>query len=280
MDHYGTVIYTDKNMFDKIKKVFKPKSEPKKRKRAISHAAAEQADKLDKAADIKKGKALFWDKYPHYPQMSTIYRKMFQKYLIDNGSKVKFYDEVCGTDMCSIVSGNGPYVEYLCDDENASIIDNNVTTFNLFKKIEHLKPQAQEGQKTYIGHVFSLNPKLDAEVNIDWDELDNNTLPGGFVFIPKMITTEDDGKIPPEQLADNITFYFFIDLDHTQHWITILEAKIDKLQKEAPSGLSGASSTVIEAFKDEVTKWASVIRKLKSGKAKIFSRVYKHDDEP
>lgn len=268
-------------MFDKIKNIFKSKPEPKKRVRKVATEAPPEQDSAETTeADIKLGKELFWGKYPHYPEMSTVYRKIFQKYEIDNTSTIKVYDSICGTDMCNIASGSGPNVDYLCDDKYASLVEKNIKKLGLGDKFSRLSDEAAaDNSIQYLAHVFSFYPKLDDESSIDWQLLDESTMAGGFVFLPKLVTNpKDEDKKPSQKLADNITFYFYIELDHTAHWIAVLENKIATLQKETPPGLVGASKAVIDTFRDEVTKWAREIKKLKSEKTKIVTSIYKHDD--
>jgi hypothetical protein len=269
-------------MFDRIKNIFKPKSAPKKRVRKVATEITQKRDDAKTTeADIKLGKELFWGRYPHYPEMSTVYRKIFQKFEIDNTRQIKVYDSICGTDMCNIASGSGPNVHYMCDDKYAKLVDKNIKKLGLGDKLERLIGQGAEGDATqYFAHVFSFYPKLDHEGSIDWQALDDITAPGGFVFLPKLVTNPtDETKKPSQKLADNIAFYYYIELDHTAHWISMLENKIATLKKDTPPGLNGANKAVIDTFRREVTKWAQEIKKLKSKKTKIVTSVYKHDDE-
>lgn len=274
-------------MFDKVKNIFGSKPEPKKRVRK-SFAIQDDSlmtpteDAVATEADINRGKELFWGRYPYYPEMSTIYRKLFQKFQIDNSKLIKVYDPICGADMCQLASGSGPNVEYICEKHQAELVEGNIKKLDLGKKMERLASDApSDGVRKYFAHVFSFYPNLDDESSVNWSELDDNTLSNGYVFLPKLVTNPtNEKKKPSEKLADNIAFYFYIDMDQTNHWTQVLEKKIEILQKETPRGLVGSNKFVIEAFRAEVTKWALLIKQLKSGEIKIVTSVYKHDEIP
>ncbi len=273
-------------MLENIRSLFenKPnKGKPVRRSFIKSGQISEQKSNHQTTAkeDIKKGKELFWGRYPYYPEMSVVYRKLFQKFQIDNSKRIKVYDSLCGTDMCNIASGSGPSVEYLCDDDHISSVLQHIKKLGLSDKIDRLGAADEGAQGTqYFAHVFSFYPTLDHEKSIDWQKLDDCTLPSGYVFLPKLVTTsEDEKKEPSQKLADNIAFYFYLELDHTDHWILALEKKIDILQKETPPGLAAANENIIKAFRDEVTKWVGLTKQLKSGQVRIVTSIYKHDDE-
>lgn len=229
--------------------------------------------------DIIMGKNLFWGRYPHYPEMSTIYRKIFQKYNIDNTKVIKVHDALCGADMCNISAGSGPNVEYISEKDFNSVIDKHIKLLALSKKFEHLIDDHTNKKQEYAAHVYSFYPKLDAENQIDWLKLADNTTPGGFVFVPKIITNSKEAlKKPSEKLADNIEFYFYINLDHTAHWIKVIENKIAALETRTAENLKRASKHSLIAFKDEVTKWAAQLKRLKTGQIKMMTAVYKRDD--
>ncbi|HPF47113.1 MAG: hypothetical protein KDF58_06780 [Alphaproteobacteria bacterium] len=270
-------------MLKKIKSFFEDKPKEKKRVRksfALGEEVitAEQGDQEITKEDIRRGKELFWGRYPHYPEMSTVYRKLFQKFEIDNSKRVKVYDSLCGSDMCNIASGSGPMVDYICDDDHAPLVLQQIKKLGLSDKFDRLVNY--EKGNMYFAHVFSFYPKLDHEDAIDWQRLDDCTAPAGYVFLPKLVTNPKDLKKKPSQkLADNIAFYFYIELDHTMHWISVLNRKIEILQKETPPGLAAANQNVIKIFRDEVSKWASLLKQLKSNEISIVTSVYKHDDE-
>ena len=227
------------------------------------------------------GKELFWGKHPYYPEINTIYRKLFQKFEIDNSKRIKLYDAICGTDICNIASGSGPYVEYYCDETNAKLVELNIKKLGLADKIERSSPQNSEvGIQVYFAHIFSFFPNLDEKNDIDWQGLDESTSPGGYIFLPKLVTRPKNQKKKISRLlASSIPFYFYYELDHTNHWISILEKKIEILKNETPSGLSGANKAIIDAFRTEVSKWVIEVKKLKSKEHKILTIIYKHNDE-
>ncbi|MCC3859759.1 hypothetical protein [Pseudemcibacter aquimaris] len=269
-------------MFEKVKSMFGSKPEPKRKVRKTVRKQQDipvQVEEAATPADIKLGKELFWGRYPHYPEMSTVYRKIFQKYNVDNTRTIKVHDAICGTDMCNISAGNGPNVEYICDDDKAKLVEGHIRKLGLTKKFERVYDADFGDAKSYIAHVFTFYPELDAESKIDWQALDDNTMPGGFVFLPRLVTNpkEADAK-PSDKLADNIPFYHYINMDHTDHWIEVLTNKVTMLQNNTPEKLETASKAAVQAFRDEVTKWALEIKRLKSEDVKIITTVYKHDD--
>ena len=223
-------------MFEKVIDFLMDKPAPKASvKKVHKKQIVKQNDDVKEAPatleDFIMGKNLFWGRYPHYPEMSTVYRKIFQKYNIDNTKVIKVHDAICGADMCSISAGSGPNVEYLCDKELTVVVDKHIKLLALSKKFEHLSEDHNAKKQEYAAHVYSFYPKLDAESHVYWLKLAENTAPGGFVFVPKVITNSKEAlKKPSEKLADNIEFYFYINLDHTAHWISVIENKIAALQ--------------------------------------------------
>lgn len=271
-------------MFEKVIDFLMDKPAPKASvKKAHKKQIVKQNDEVKVAPatpeDFIMGKNLFWGRYPHYPEMSTIYRKIFQKYNIDNTKVIKVHDAICGADMCNISAGSGPNVEYLCGKDLTSVVDKHIKLLALSKKFEHLSSDHNAKKQEYAAHVYSFYPKLDAESHINWLKLAENTAPGGFVFLPKIITNSKEAlKKPSEKLADNIEFYFYINLDHTAHWINVIENKIAALETRTAENLKRASKHSLIAFKDEVTKWAIELKRLKTGQIKMMTAVYKRDD--
>ena len=89
-------------MFEKIKNIFKTKEKIKKKK---TRTVANVNENNEYQLNIQQGKKLFWGKYPHYPEMGSVYRKLFQKLRIVNNRVIKVYQPSCGTDMCNIATG-------------------------------------------------------------------------------------------------------------------------------------------------------------------------------
>ena len=225
-------------MFEKVIDFLMDKPAPKASvKKVHKKQIVKQNDDVKEAPatleDFIMGKNLFWGRYPHYPEMSTVYRKIFQKYNIDNTKVIKVHDAICGADMCSISAGSGPNVEYLCDKELTVVVDKHIKLLALSKKFEHLSEDHNAKKQEYAAHVYSFYPKLNAESHVDWLKLAENTAPVDL-FCAK---GDYQFKKPSEKLADNIEFYFYINLDHTAHWISVIENKIAALETRTAENL-------------------------------------------
>lgn len=267
-------------MLEKVSSFFKqtPKKSPQRPVRRIRQPFEVKEEKtIDAPIEAKK---LFWGKNPYYPEMGSAYRKLCQSLKIDNNKTIKLHETFCGTDMCNIVSGLGPNVDYNCHDDEAIIIQQNIKKFALEKKTEKITEatRQEDDTKQYFAHIMSLIPVQGDDMQVDWENLAEKTLSGGYVIIPRKITAKDDEKKPSQKLGDNIEFYFYSKTDHTEHWISIIEAKFNLMKTMDPELLTKTDKQVIKAFSEEATKWAMELKQLKTGEQKILSMIYKRDD--
>ena len=271
-------------MFKKIINLFRSKSEPKKRTRKITvNSKVERENKgaiSNNINTIKLGRHLFWGKYPHYPEMGSIYRSLMQKLKIDTLRTIKVYEPMCGNDMCVIASGSGPNIDYFCDDEHADIILRNVKKFALEKKIDRMTAAAVISDSIeYHSHVFSFYAKEVNEHQMDWQTLGETTLPGGYVFITRLIDASATSKHKPsDKLDDTVEFYYYLEVDHTSHWKNVLESTFKNITEVDPKKLASQNKDVTTEFKNEVVKYVSLLKSLKSGDRKIVTTIYKHDE--
>lgn len=266
-------------MLEKVSSFFKatPKKAPQRGPRKPREAIENKPEKIINAP--LEAKKLFWGKYPYYPEMGNAYRKLFQSLKIDNNKTIKMHETFCGTDMCNIVSGLGPNVDYCCRDDEVLIIEQNIKKFALEKKTERvLEKISPEDTKRYFTHIMSLVPVSGNDQQVDWKTLAEKTLSGGYVIIPRKITNDNDEKKPSQKLADNIEFYFYTQVDHTAHWISMIEAKFNLMKTMDPETLSKMDKQVLRAYGEEATKWAMDLKPLKAGEQKIVSMIYKRDD--
>ncbi len=264
------------------------KSETKQtRRKSRSFQKNDARTKIVKAAstlmpeDGIAGKGLFWGRYPHYPEMGTVYRSLLQRLKIDNQRSIKVLNPACGTDMCTIAGGSGPLIDYICDDEIATLIDKNVTKMGLGSKIDRvLKSNASAANRQYSAHIMSFYPKVVDDAALDWDFLGDTTIPGGYVIIPKIIEGTGNFKKPKpsEKISDNNEFYFYNMIDHTDHWKAEIEKRFLSIQNSDPENFNNVSRPVISAFKKEVTECVLMLQKLKTHNTKIMSVIYRHDD--
>ena len=58
----------------------------------------------------------------------------------------------------------------------------------------------------------------------------------------------------------------------------MIENKIAALETRTAENLKKATKHSLIAFKDEVTKWAIELKRLKTGQIKMMTAVYKRDD--
>ena len=227
----------------------------------------------------KVSKKLFWGKYPHYPEMNSSYRTLLQKLKVDNSKTIKVHDAHCGADLCQIASGIGPHVDYCCLGAHAQLIDNNIKKFDLARKTQRISEGENElASPQYFAHLISFEATEGDDKDLNWNALADTTLSGGFVMIPR-ITIATDGTVKTSQkLADNIEFYFYTKVDHTAHWITVLEDRIENMKKLDPQSAALQNKQVLRLYADEATKWAMTLKELKSGTKKVITMIYKRDD--
>jgi hypothetical protein len=252
---------------------FKNKKQPAKpTKRKIERV-------IDDSVNINLGKDLLWEKFPHYPQMGTAYRKFFQKYEIDYQTKIKIYDALCGTDLCNVASGNGPYVDYACTDEASKDVDRNVTRLDLTKKASRLLPDKNlKNQLKFFAHVFSFDAAIGEDYKLDWQSLKYSTLSGGYLFITQKVNRKEFTKSlqTAKKIAKQNGFSFVKTEDHTKTWIEVLEVKINKVLDSQPEYFANKRAAIIFAFRDEALHWARILRDLKNKKLKIVTTIYRH----
>ncbi|MDG1707413.1 MAG: hypothetical protein P8H03_01560 [Emcibacteraceae bacterium] len=267
-------------MFDKVKSLFVSKPPPKKRvKKQAAKAEVKPAINIT-PKDIEAGNKLFWGRLPYYPQMGTVYRKIFQSLKIDNVKTVKVHATSCGTDLSTLSAGGGPNIRYICHDDQAALVERNINNMGAAKKTERIVNEVTgEYSYKYYAHVFSMFPDEHDDNDLDWAAFAESTMPSGYVIIPKIMKTEDVDILKPSQkLSDNNEFYFYHKVDHTKHWIDLLEARFEYFHTADPSKIKSPRTEVTLCFKDELTKWALEMKRVKAGEVKIITAVYKHDD--
>lgn len=274
-------------MFAKVSSLFGDKSKNTSQK-SVRKAVrrTRQVLKQEEQKEVRQvenfptvAKELFWRKYPHYPEMNSAYRMLLQKLKIDNSRAIKVHDARCGTDLCQIAAGIGPNVDYCCTDENAPLIDKNIKKFQLGNKTERIIENIDGSKgRLYSAHLMSFEPTSGDDRNIDWDLLAENTLSGGYIIVPRIIKDTQEIIKPSQKLADNIEFYFCSKIDHTAHWVSVLEERFELLKNADPKSMMDAGKNVIKLFGVEATKWAMDLKRLKTGDVKILSMIYKRDD--
>ena len=269
-------------MFAKIRSFFgeKAKDDPKKairKVRLVTEDAQSKEDVIENAPHLAK--ELFWGKYPHYPDMSGAYRKLFQTLKIDNTKTIKVHEAFCGTDLSTIIGGVGPNADYICRDEDVVQFDKNIKKFALATKTERIIENIPvKAERLYFAHILSFQPVPGDELAIDWQTFADKTLSGGYIIIPRIISSARVAKKPSQKLGDNIEFYFYSQVDHTAHWVSVLEARFKSLKDMDPQSFANINKKVTLLFGDEVAKWGKDLKQLKSGEVKIVSMIYKRDD--
>lgn len=255
----------------------KPNKNPQRKIRKSSQVTEQKPQKVENP--LKAAKELFWGKYPHYPEMSSSYRGLFQKLKMDNSKTIKFHETLCGTDLCTIASGIGPHVDYCCLDQEVQLIAQNIKKFDLANKTERaVENEAASEPKMYFAHLMSFYPQQGTKRDIDWHNLADHTLPGGYVIDPQMIAAGEGSKKSSQKIADNIEFYYYTTVDHTAHWISVLNERFTALKNIDPESWTTTDKTVIKHYGDEATKWAMDLKGLKSGEFKMISMIYKRDE--
>lgn len=273
-------------MLKYVSKLFKSDGKQPRRK-VRSFPRASVSDSLNNAAavilpeDIMAGKGLFWGRFPHYPEMGAAYRTLFQRLKIDNQRSIKVSDPACGSDMCALAGGSGPLIDYTCDDESAALVDRNIIKMGLGKKIDRvLASNNSASNRQYFAHIMSFYPKMVDDAGLDWDQLGDTTVPGGYVIIPKIIASPNTFKKPKpsEKISDTNEFYFYNMIDHSDQWKFAIEKRFMFIQNSDAENFNNVSKPVLSAFKQEVIKWMGILQKLKSHNIKIMSAIYRHDD--
>ncbi|MDG1997451.1 MAG: hypothetical protein P8J14_13215 [Emcibacteraceae bacterium] len=268
-------------MFDKLKSLFvsKPKPLIKVEKPVVVNEAKPPINITPK--DIQAASKLFWGRLPYYPQMGSVYRKIFQSLKIDNQKTVKIHATACGTDLSTLSAGGGPNIRYMCDDDQAELVERNINNMGASKKTERIVTEVTgDYADKYFAQVLSIYPDERDDNVIDWTKLAESTLPSGFIIIPRIMKPEDVEALKPAQkFSGNNDFYFFHKVDHTEYWINMLEARFEYFTTADPSKIKSPRTEVTLCFKDELTKWAIEMKRVKSGKVKIITSVYKHNDE-
>ena len=273
-------------MFEKVSKFFGSKEkQPAKRpvKRAVARtrnvqSMAENASTGPTEADLYAGRVLFWGKEPFYPEMGSEYRKLLQRLKIDNQRSIKIWLAHSGNDLCTIASGSGPNIDYDCPEDSLDQISKVIDKFGLTSKIDRVPEDASP--REYFAQIVAIEPREGDDATLDWDNLGETTVPGGYVVVAKKVYPKRNNWAPKpsEKISDNNEFYYYNQIDHTTDWLNAIEARLKAVGEMDPESFSAQNQHVISAFKIEASEWMLTLKELKSGELKIVSAIYKHDD--